>query len=84
MIFRIMCKNKERTDAYADLLERCELLANGRVFCVSVDGGCYFADRSEIMINPSIKHQSNRNIYKINLDGYGLSETIRAGKDEKK
>ncbi len=77
MIFRIMCKNKERTDAYADLLERYELLSNGRVFCVSVDGGCYFADRSEIMINPSIKHQSTQNIYKINLDGYGIPETKR-------
>lgn len=34
MIFRIMASNKERSEAYAELLDRIELLADGRVFCV--------------------------------------------------
>lgn len=84
MIFRIMCKNKERTEAYAELLDRIELLANGRVYCISDDGDCGFSSRSDIMYNPTIKRQVNGHIYKIKLDGYGIPETKRAGKDENK
>lgn len=84
MIFRIMCKNKERAEAYAELLDRIELLADGRVFCVSLDGSCNFAERSDIMYNPNIKRQTNGHIYKIFLDGSGIPETKRAGKDDNK
>ena len=84
MIFRIMARNKERTEAYTELLDRIELMSDGRVFCVSNDGGCNFSDRKSIMYNASIKRQINGNIYKIFLDGYGIPETKRAGKEDNK
>lgn len=84
MIFDIIAKNKERTDGYGRLLDRIELLADGRVFCVDVEGACSFTDRNSIMYNPTIIRQTNRVIYKINLDGTGIPETKRAGKGEKK
>ena len=82
MIFRIIAKNKERTEAYAELLDHIELMADGRVFCVPIDGGCYFAARSEIMYNANIIHKSTDRIYKILLDGYGIPETKRAGRSD--
>lgn len=84
MIFDIIARNKERTQGYGRLLDRIELLADGRVFCVDVEGNCSFTDRKFIMYNPTIIRQSNRVIYKINLDGSGIPEVKRAGKDEKK
>lgn len=84
MIFRIIAKNKERTEAYAELLDDITLLADGRVFCVSIDGSCCFAARSEIMYNANIIHKSTDRLYKILLDGYGIPETKRARKDDDK
>ena len=84
MIFRIMARNKERTEAFAELLDGIEFLADGRVFCISDDHSCAFTDRASIMFNPTIIRQVNGHIYKINLDGTGIPETKRAGKGEKK
>ena len=84
MIFDIIARNKERTQGYGRLLDRIELLADGRVFCVDVEGNCSFTDRKFIMYNPTIIRQSNRVIYKINLDGSGIPETKRAGKEDNK
>lgn len=82
MIFRIIGKNKERTEAYAELLDHITLMADGRVFCFSIDGSCYFAARSEIMYNATIVHKSTESIYKILLDGYGIPEIKRAGRSD--
>lgn len=79
MIFRIMARNKERTEAYAELLDRIELMADGRVFCVSQDGSCSFSDRNSIMYNASIIRRLNDSIYKIDLNGFGIPEVKRAG-----
>lgn len=84
MIFRIMAYGKGKTDAYAELLDRIELMADNRVFCVFQDGSCSFTDRASIMYNPSIIRHVSGIIYKINTDGYGIPETKRAGKDEDK
>ena len=83
MIFDIIARNKERTQGYGRLLDRIELLADGRVFCVDVEGKCSFTDRKFIMYNPTIIRQSNRVVYKINLDGSGIPETKRAGGEMK-
>lgn len=84
MIFEIVGRNKERTQGYGHLLDRIELLADGRVFCVDVEGRCSFTDRKSIMYNPTIIRQANRVTYKINLDGSGIPEVKRAGRGEKK
>lgn len=76
MIFRIIARNKERSEAYAELLDRIELLADGRVFCLSQDGTFYFSDWNDIMYNASIKRRINHYMYKISLDGYGISYRI--------
>lgn len=82
MVFRIMARNKEQTEAYAELLDRVELMADGRVFCIDLDGGCSFTDRGAIMYNPTIIKDVGRSssIYKINLDGTGIQEPKRAGR----
>ena len=84
MIFRIMARNKERTEAFAELLYGIELLADSRVFCISDDCRCTFTDRASIMYNPTIKRQVNGHIYKINLDGSTIPEVKRAGKEDNK
>lgn len=80
MVFRIMARNKEQTEAYAELLDKIELMADGRVFCIDLDGGCSFTDRKAIMYNPTIiKPVCNSSyIYKINLDGTTIQEPKRA------
>lgn len=83
MIFRIMARNKERTEAFAELLDKIEVLVDNRVFCIDQEGGCSFTDRNSIMYNPTIIRQVNGSIYKINLDGSVISEPDRAGKKVK-
>lgn len=85
MVFRIMARNKDQTEAYAELLDRIELMADGRVFCIDLDGGCSFTDRNAIMYNPTIIKDVCRSssIYKINLDGTTIQEPKRAGRKGK-
>ena len=82
MIFRIMCRTNQRTEAYAEILDSVEVLANNRVYCIDLDGSCCFTDRWSIMFNPTIIMQINRRIYKIKLDGSVIPEPDRAGKKE--
>lgn len=82
MIFRIMTYGKEKTEAYAELLDHIELMADSRVFCVYQDGSCSFTDRASIMYNPSIIKHVNGTIYRINTDGYGIPEIKRAGRSD--
>ena len=84
MIFRIMAYGKGKTEAYAEILDHIELMADSRVFCVYQDGSCSFTDRASIMYNPSIIKHVNGTIYRINTDGYGIPEIKRAGKDDNK
>ena len=80
MVFRIMARNKEQTEAYAELLSCVELMADGRVFCIDLDGGASFTDRDAIMYDPTIIKDVCRSsaIYKINLDGTTIQEQKRA------
>lgn len=82
MVFRIMARNKEQTEAFAELLDRIELMVDGRVFCIDLDGGCSFTDRESIMYNPTIIKAvcNSSSIYKINLDGTYIQQPKRAGR----
>lgn len=82
MIFRIMAYGRGKTEAYAELLDHIELMADNRVFCVYQDGSCSFTDRASIMYNPSIIKHVNGTIYRINTDGYKILEPKRAGRSD--
>ena len=82
MIFRIMAYGKGKTEAYAEILDDVELMADGSVFCVYQDGSCSFTDRASIMYNPTIIRHVNGTIYRINTDGYMIFKTKRAGRSD--
>lgn len=70
MIFRIIAKNKEKTEAYAERLESYKVMPDGEtVFCIDLKGSGNFSSLSDIIENPTIIRTCSAPwLYKIRLD----------------
>ncbi len=70
MIFRIIAKNKERAEAYAERLESYKVMPDGEtVFCIDLKGSGYFSSLSDIIEDPIIIWTCSAPwLYKIRLD----------------
>lgn len=70
MYYRIMCRNKERTEAFVEQLRDIKPIDNGRVVCVGLDNSCNFASVSDIVKDPEIIRSTSAGwLFKIKLEG---------------
>lgn len=70
MLFRIMSRNKDRTEAYAERINRVRILSDGRAYVEDMQGSYYFASQEDIIRNPVIIRRCSADwLYKIKLEG---------------
>lgn len=69
MLMRIMARNKEATEAYAERIESYQIMPDGqRCFVRDLKGGFYFADTEDIVEDPVIIQRASADwLYKIRL-----------------
>ena len=70
MLFRIMARNKEKTEAYAERINRVRILSDGRAYVEDMKGSYYFASVDDIVHDPVIIRRCSADwLYKIKLEG---------------
>lgn len=69
MYYRIIAKNKEHTEAYAEKLSNIRLLDHDECYVASVNGSAYYCPDSELVLNPEvIRECSGGWLYRIRLE----------------
>ena len=69
MYYRIITKNKERTEAFAEKLSNIRLLDHDECYVVSVMGTAYYCHVSELVLNPEvIRECAGGWLYRIRLE----------------
>ena len=70
-MYRIIAKNKENTEAYAEIIESVHPIGKNRVFVRPVSGIGYFCDVDEIIDidEADIIHKCGISLVKIRLKG---------------
>ena len=72
IMYRIIAKNKENTEGYAEIIESVHPIGNGRAFVYPVPGGLgYFCDIDELIDidEADILHKCGSSMVKVRLKG---------------
>ena len=70
MLFRIMARSKDKTEAYAERINRVRILSDGRAYVEDMQGSYYFTSQDDIIHNPVIIGRCSADwLYKIKLEG---------------
>lgn len=66
--FRIIARSKDGKEAYAEMIDDCQLLEDDTVWVRSINGSSYFTDLDSIVFNPEIIRRCSSDwLYKIKL-----------------
>ena len=69
MYYRIIAKNKEHTEAFAEKLRNIRLFDHDECYVVSVMGTAYYCHVSELVLNPEvIRECAGGWLYRIRLE----------------
>ena len=70
-MYRIIAKNKEHTEGYAEIIESVHPIGDGRAFVYPVSGIGYFCDIDELIDidEADILHKCGASLVKVRLKG---------------
>ena len=69
MYYRIISKNWDHTEAYAEKLSNIRILDHDECFVASVNGSAYYCSVSELVLNPKvIRECAGGWLYRISLE----------------